>query len=353
MQKEEKGSALVIVCIMLTVLLGFSAFVIDFTLVYGQQRKFQNALNASALAGCNDLPNTDLAKEASDKYIQLNGFQPSDILISFAQGNKVINITGTKDVDLAFAKLFGFDKTTIKLKASASRAGIPPAFKFAIFSGSPSDTLQMNGTGNTVAGGIHSNASFDSNGSKLSVTGGIQAVETVAFNERSAEVDSIKEGVESIKMPDFGDVVKKVAEDSGTYYNGEKTFNSSKVSVDKPIFVNGDLTINGSSFIGKGTVVATGDIIFNGSSVRGSSDDAVCFYSTKGNIIFNGAKAEISGVIYVPNGEMVFNGSNQTVDGRVIANTVTLNGSDLTVKSNEGDIESLPYALYVKLIVPE
>jgi hypothetical protein len=36
------------------------------------------------------------------------------------------------------------------------------------------------------------------------------------------------------------------------------------------------------------------------------------------------------------------NGSNQTVNGRVIANKVTINGSQLTIMSSSNELKSLP-----------
>ena len=79
-------------------------------------------------------------------------------------------------------------------------------------------------------------------------------------------------------------------------------------------------------------------------------DDAVCFCSKSGNIIINGSNATLDGILYAPGGSIIMNGSNQTVKGRVIANTVTINGSDLKIIGGTSGLASLPAAGKAKLV---
>ena len=108
--KGEKGVVVVVVALLMTVLLGFTAFVVDIGMVASEKQKLQNAIDAACLAGAQDLPNTSQATTAANNYVQLNGYQPSDIQINFSKtnsNNDTINIAGTKEVAYTFAKVFG------------------------------------------------------------------------------------------------------------------------------------------------------------------------------------------------------------------------------------------------------
>ena len=57
----------------------------------------------------------------------------------------------------------------------------------------------------------------------------------------------------------------------------------------------------------------------------------------------------LDGLVYAPSGTIKMNGSNQTVNGRVIGNKVTFNGSNYNITSGTGDLDSLPKSS-VKLV---
>ncbi|MHB8125109.1 MAG: beta strand repeat-containing protein, partial [Desulfitobacteriaceae bacterium] len=216
------------------------------------------------------------------------------------------------------------------------------AFNYALFSGSSTSGLLLNGANQTINGSSHSNKDFLANGSKLTVTGTCEAVTTVRTNGSQIHIGTIVQNAPYVEMPDFSDQIKTQADAAGQTYNGNKTYNGSNINVQSPIYVNGNLTINGSHFSGKGTIVATGNITFNGSNLNNTGDDSVCFYSKNGNILINGANAILNGMVYAPNGTITMNGANQTIYGRVVGNQVTMNGSGLNIISGDNDLESLP-----------
>lgn len=74
LRKEESGQSLVMVVLLLSVLLGFSALVVDVGLLYAEKAKLQNAADAAALAGAQALPDTAAAKEVAQLYAASNGF---------------------------------------------------------------------------------------------------------------------------------------------------------------------------------------------------------------------------------------------------------------------------------------
>jgi Flp pilus assembly protein TadG len=340
--KDEKGLVVVIVAVVMTVLIGFSAFVVDVGTVSLEKQKFQNAIDAACLAGAQDLPDTSAATIAANNYVQLNGYQPSDISITFSDANHKINITGIKEVSYTFAKVLGLQSTNVNTVAAALKESLGGAFDYALFSGSQSTTLTLNGSSMYVGGSSHTNKNFVANGSNITITGACEAMGTITVNGSSIHIDNRIPNASFVAMPDFSETIRLQAEAAGQVYTGNKTYNGSSMVVDQSIYVNGNVTVNGSHFVGKGCVLATGNITFNGSNLNASTTDAVCFYSKNGNIIVNGSSAVFDGILYAPNGSITMNGSSQTVNGRVIGKTVTINGSSLTIQSGTNELQSLP-----------
>lgn len=340
--KNDKGAIAIIAAVVIIVLIAMMGFVVDVGALYAEKAKLQNAMDSAALAGAQDLPNTADATATANQYIQLNGYDPSDFTITFSDSNHVISISGTNNVGFSFMKVLGFQDSDVYSTADARKTVVGDAFGYTLFSGSTSSTLTLNGSNQYIGGSSHSNQNFVANGSKITITGDCEAKGTITVNGSQINIPNRFPNDVVINMPDFSETLRLQAEAAGQVYIGNKTFNGSSIVVDQPIYVDGNVTVNGSHFVGKGCVLATGNITFNGSNLNASTDDAVCFYSKNGNITVNGSHAEFDGILYAPSGRITMNGSNQTVNGRVIANMITINGSGLTIQSGTGELESLP-----------
>ena len=347
--KSSRGSSAIIFALALTVVLGMSAFVLDIGLVMMEKQGLQNAVDAASLAAAQELPDTSAAIGAANAYIQLNGYMPSDINVTFSDLNKKVNIAGTKTVNYIFAKVLGFNNTAILSDASAVTDKIGGPFNYALFSGSTTASLNLNGSNFYIEGSTHTNNKFRMNGSNQTITGSCEAASTITINGSNINVNVRVPNAPHVEMPDFSEMIKAEAEKAGQAYVGNKSFNSSNVNVSSPIYVNGNVTINGSGFTGKGIILATGDITFNGSNLNNTGNNAVCFYSKNGNITVNGSNATLDGIIYAPNGSVTMNGSNQTINGRVIASEVRFNGSNSRIISGADELKSLPLSS-VKLV---
>lgn len=340
--EKEQGSIAIILALAFTVLLGFCALVVDTGMIYIQAQKLQNAMDAAALAAAQDLPNISLALIDAEQYAQQNGISPSEIEVSFTDENNTVTVTGKRTVNYYFAQVLGYKSGTVSRTASATQASMGAAFNYALFSGSKTSELVLNGSSQYVGGSSHTNYSFDGNGSKLTITGACEAVNNITINGSQIDIGSRITDAPYVEMPDFSETIRLQAEQANQSYSGGKNFNGSNVSVQSPIYVDGDLTVNGSRFSGKGTIVATGNITFNGSNLLNSGEDAVCFYSKNGNITINGSGINLEGIVYAPKGTITMNGSQQTIQGRVIGNQVTINGSNLSITSGANDLKSLP-----------
>ncbi len=60
----------------LTVVLGMTALVADIGLVAAEKSKFQNAIDAAALAAAHDLPNTATARNTAKQLYPVEWLQP-------------------------------------------------------------------------------------------------------------------------------------------------------------------------------------------------------------------------------------------------------------------------------------
>jgi Flp pilus assembly protein TadG len=340
--KKQNGSAMILLTLILTALIGFTALITDVGNVMVEKQKMQNAIDAASIAAAQELPDASRARDVANEYIQLNGYQPSDIEVTFSEDNNSIQISGTRVVNFYFAKLLGKNNTTIRPSATAECGSMGGAFDYVLFSGSKTTQLVLNGSNQTIQGSSHTNKNFIANGSKIAISGSCEAMGTITINGSQNSVGSRVPNASFVEMPDFSEALKLQAEQAGQAYTGSKTYCGSNISVDSPIYVDGNLTVNGSHFKGKGSVLVTGNITFNGSNLNQSSDDAVCFYSKRGNITVNGSNSTFDGILYAPGGSIIMNGSNQTVNGRVIGNTVTINGSNLSILGGSNELNSLP-----------
>ncbi|MDD2212706.1 MAG: pilus assembly protein [Clostridia bacterium] len=347
--KNNQGSVMVLLALTMTALMGCCALVFDTGRVILEKEQLQNALDATCLAAAQDLPNTTKATATANHYIKLNGYEPSDIAITFSDANKTINIAGTKKIQYVFAQVLGLESATVRPSASATTESIGAAFNYSLFSGSKNSFLPLNGSDHYIAGSVHANYKIIINGSEQTITGSCEAVSTITINGNKIKVGAKIPYAPFVEMPDFSETIKAQAEEAGQIYVGNRTFNGSNINVDAPIYVQGHVTVNGSRFTGKGCIFATGDITFNGSNLNNSSDDAVCFYSQKGDIIINGENIKLNGIVYAPRGSITMNGAHQTVHGRVIGKEVAFNGSNNRIISGTSELASLP-AGSVKLI---
>jgi len=360
--KEESGQAMVIFVLVFAVLCGAAGLAIDVGRLTFEKSTLQNAADAAALAGVKDLPDTATANSTAIYYAGQNGVKASEITTTapYNGDSTEIEVVCTKTVSYTFAKVLGLTSKTVSARSVAQKGKLGAAFDYTLFSGDKNETLTINGSSFYVGGDAHSNYKFNINGSSQTITGSGEAVSNFTINGSSITIGDICEGssistngsnikignrVSSpallIDMPDFSNVIKNQAEAAGQAYTGNKTFNGSGISVDSPIYVNGNVTINGSRFAGKGCILATGDITFNGSNLTNTSGDAVCFYSGK-NITINGSSIALDGIVYAPNGTITMNGSNQIVNGRVVGDKLTFNGSNYRIISGTNDLKSLP-----------
>lgn len=126
LQKKKKGAITIIVAMSMVVLLLFAALVIDIGMIAVNKSKLQNACDAAALAGAQELPfDTTKAEAVARQYAGENGVEDKYIKTSFSEGNSKITVTAeNKPVEFFFAKIVGINEGQVSAKASAINAPI-------------------------------------------------------------------------------------------------------------------------------------------------------------------------------------------------------------------------------------
>ncbi|MEQ8235603.1 MAG: pilus assembly protein TadG-related protein [Syntrophomonadaceae bacterium] len=128
---EERGSALVVVALWLTVFLGMAALVFDIGSGYAIKAKLQNAADAAALAGAKEMPSASDAINVALEYAQENGMkatangvkQSGDTVTVTAPsgGNTQIKVECSRDINYSFAKVLGFNNGVVRASAVAKK----------------------------------------------------------------------------------------------------------------------------------------------------------------------------------------------------------------------------------------
>ncbi|RXJ01905.1 hypothetical protein DS745_08705 [Anaerobacillus alkaliphilus] len=124
--RDQQGGVLVLVALMMVVLLGVTALVVDLGRVYAEQSSLQKALDASVLAGAQGLIKKETqtqtqaeaqaisyAKDISKKNSYI--LNDSDIKVT----SSYIKVSKEVSVPMTFAKVIGFNEITFSKEATA------------------------------------------------------------------------------------------------------------------------------------------------------------------------------------------------------------------------------------------
>lgn len=366
--KIEGGQSIILVAFAIAMLCGVAALVVDTGMVSVAQGQLQNAADAAALAAANDLPSASAAATTADAFAELNGVPAANTTTTTpykGNANKV-EVVCTQTVQYTFARVIGIKSTVVTARAVAEKTGISGGcFGYALFNGSPTNMLSLNSYDFTVGGSVHSNSNIAINGTLQNFSGNVESVKNATLNGFNVTIGGTLQGASivingqlssfhignqvssaapNIAMPDFSAQAISEATASGKVYQGSVDFNGNNINVDSSIYAKGDITVNASKFTGTGVMIATGNITFNGYMVASNSSSAVCLYAAGNNksITINGTGIQVTGILYAPNGSVIINGYDVTINGRIIAQNVIINGTKIKILSGSNDLSSLP-----------
>lgn len=148
----DQGNVSIIVAVMLTVLLGAGAIVVDVGAMYLQAERLQAGTDAAALAIAEEcaltpaLCNDDLASQLADQYLGANAGAFSVLPPIVAQDSSdagSVTIRGQSNVAPAFAGVLGIDTHTVGASATARWGPVleQPVFPLAVCGGALADAI--------------------------------------------------------------------------------------------------------------------------------------------------------------------------------------------------------------------
>lgn len=396
--KNESGQTLILAALIMVMLIGIGALTLDVGAMTFQRSSLQNAADAAALAGVQNMTSINDIKKAVIDYARSNGLKVREdgapqggdtitINTPYKGDSNKVEVIISREVKHHLAGVFGLAKSNISVRAVAEKSGsLGAAFNYAVFHGSEDEQLKFNSSSINVNGDVHSNHEIQFNSLYANIKGTLEAVSELKVNSATVDIEdicrvssiaknsstinvkgsTILNPAPVIEMPDFSDILKAEAQ-TGITYTGNKTFNSGNFSFnqpiyvdgnltlnsgnfyfDRPIFVEGKLTINSTHFIGKGIIYAKDDIKVNSASFA-TTAGTVSLYSGK-NIELNSMWADINGFMYAPNGTISMNSMSSKVNGSVIGNIIKLNSGFLKVDYGDGNYDGLPDGGSVRLV---
>lgn len=123
---RERGQVLVIAALMLPVLLGMSGMAVDAGSYASERRSLQNAADAMALAGAQELPDSSAATAAAQSWAAKNDISLSHVSITVLGGNTApsIRVQISKSHNFSFVKVLGINSAGIGSRATALKASL-------------------------------------------------------------------------------------------------------------------------------------------------------------------------------------------------------------------------------------
>lgn len=121
---DDCGAVAVVVAVMLVVLLGVAAVVVDAGAIYSERREMQTAADAAVLAGVQDLPaNPTAAVAAAAQYVSLNTSDANQLTFEVKSTNStndtIVAVVEEAAMGLFFARVLGIESAPVNATATA------------------------------------------------------------------------------------------------------------------------------------------------------------------------------------------------------------------------------------------
>jgi hypothetical protein len=117
--REEGGQIVLLVALLMTILMGVTALVVDMGSLYLEKNRLQKMVDAAALAGAQELPGkVSNIKKVIDETILANEGDPNNFSILTNNSNTILEVSGRVKGTLHFAKVIGVNEPTVEAKAT-------------------------------------------------------------------------------------------------------------------------------------------------------------------------------------------------------------------------------------------
>ena len=340
----EGGQVIVLTVLVLIVLLGMAALVVDVGYAYYTQRSLQSSTDAAALAGAQELPNAAVATTVAQRYSGVPGAKNEQANVPSVTASvetlcrpeapckpvNAIEVEQTAVVSTLFARVLGIDTYTVSTRAVAwQRSGGTPWAIFAYDSECGSLVLKVNGGDATVRGAMHTNGKLEIDGE------GFTADYTSAPDKCEHDVEEGSDLGGGSDQPE----VENTLQPWPRYYDEDEflcTVSRPKIKLEAGDEINGtycaseSFEANGDDLKGTITVLAP-KITLNGNNhVFRPHQHDMLFFSTgtkDDELIVNGNGNDLEGVFFSPRGRIKLNGDSSSIKGLIEGFKVEVNGN--------------------------
>jgi Flp pilus assembly protein TadG len=342
---DDCGSVLPFVAVMMLMLLGVAAFSVDLGNYYGSKRQLQNAADAAALAGAADLPSsTTSATTDANTYVSKNVTgATATVTTPYNSNGSQIKVSLSKTVGGIFGGVFGIGSETISASAVAatSSSGSTSSF-FASDTTCSDNTINVNGNNIAIGGGVHSNGAFGQNGNNNSYGATTYGGPNGCSYSNTGNNNTFTSGptVDSNTEPWPEDFSTNPP--ACTYSAASFTWNTSNLTLPSGVYcATGAMTINGNNITGSVTLIAN-SLSLNGNnlSLTPYTDGLLIYQKGTGALTVNGNNL-VDATIFAPNATVVLNGNNGAGSGYVEAKDITVNGNNYTFTGDGPPVASL------------
>ena len=361
----DRGAIAVVAALVLIVLMGMVALVVDGGYLAMRRRAIQHVADAAALAGAVALPTSATAISDARANATTNGYTNGSNGVTvtvnspYSSSTRQIEVIVQASVPTFLGKALKINSGTIYGRAVAK---VDPAPE-AIFAGSNDCAgfgLRVNGSQITINGAMHSNSFLGIYGNNTDTFGTTSYVCSQSINggpniSSGPTATSSRSYPISYTMADFP-CTKSVPSGNFDLCNDAAVWQSGNCwgggGVLKPgvyCAPGGNLTLNGSNLSGNVTLVSNGQIQVSGNNMNLSAySNGVALYTTSNvltsataPIMMGVSTMQLTGTIYAPNGHMNLSGSDWTINGSLIGYEIEFGTSNWTVNSTAG--ASTPY----------
>jgi len=356
---NERGAVAVVVALFMLIFVALLAFVVDFGVVYATKAKLQNAADAAALAGAQDIAcggGAGTSATTAVTYAQSNGVPVGGTIVS--PGSNSISVLTRERVNMVFGQVIRPSQPYIDVEARAT-ATLTCQTDYVVFG----ENLVNTGSNGQKVGAIYAGAKFTmSSAVGLYISSvSVYVAGPATPGDKSDAIDWKATTPTNIGTRVYGvnggapwtaaayaatTGIPKLITDAnkGQVKGGRCDAITKKWLTDNPTGWNivcdgGDLTID-SDFAG--SIVAT-------DTASGKNADIVIkarvtgplIYTADGDIGAQGGIGEVFGTFYAPNGTVGLNGKgNPKTDfacsARAVGKTVDVDGVTITQSCNPG-----------------
>ncbi len=340
MRRDEGGSVLVMIAILLPVMLGMGALAIDVAGWYQTRRQLQSAADAAALAGMQDLPTSATASTDAQNYVIKNASGAgTTVTTPFNSDSNQIKVTVTKSYPSIFGGLLGLGSVQISASAVAKKTGTGSS-KSALFASNTAcggtNGVYIVSNNVNVIGGTHSNGNLylNANNDQLGPTsyGGPNGCSYSNYGNNN----TFGGPGTPIQDPNTEGWPEDFIANPPTCTNTASSFSWSGNNITIPPGVycatgSSGITITGNNIVGNGVTfkASTFSLTGNNFAMTAAFQDLLFYYTGTGAFSIDGNN--LTGqTIFAPNGTISITGNNGTSSGFVEGKNVQINGNNLT-----------------------